>query len=262
MTKLALLLAILFAIVLCVAYAEQEYEFLSQEEMDAHAKMSMDYMMQRKRDFIAAQAEEALQSGTSLSSAIVDYSQYFSTDLMKCLRNNGFVSAIPRGYQSLGRVDPNMAANVANARAAGFSYVDVYAFPCPTCGNAAGQFNELWNAFIAKKVNIGMVWFDIEGTEYWGNGQAASQLFAKQWLDAAARNGAKIGIYSSKYQWNSIFGTNFSIGSNYPMWYAHYDGDATCRSFSPFGGWNKPTMKQYIGDTVMCGGGIDISSYC
>jgi hypothetical protein len=46
---------------------------------------------------------------------------------------------------------------------------------------------------------------------------------------------------------------------NVPLWYAHYDGRDTFADFTPFGGWTKPNMKQYIGDTTMCGAGVDLS---
>ena len=70
----------------------------------------------------------------SLAVIGVDISQYTSTSDFACLRRNGFDFAIVRGYQSVNRVDPNVAASVANAWAAGMAHVDVYMFPCPTCG--------------------------------------------------------------------------------------------------------------------------------
>jgi hypothetical protein len=134
-------------------------------------------------------------------------------------------------------------------------------FPAPTHGNPAGQVNQLWNAFTASKVNVGMVWIDVEGTEYW-MGAAANQAFMKGLLDQFHALGAKVGIYASKYQWNSIFGSGFSIGSSYPLWYAYYNGAASCSDFGAFGGWSTPTLKQYLGDVSRCGLGVDISSYC
>ena len=42
-----------------------------------------------------------------------------------------------------GEPDPNVKYNIKNARAAGFQYVDVYMFPCPTCGDAKGQVEDM-----------------------------------------------------------------------------------------------------------------------
>lgn len=49
--------------------------------------------------------------------------------------------------------------------------------------------------------------------------------------------------------------------SSVPLWYAHYDNQETFSDFSPFGGWSRPNIKQYIGDTTACGYGVDISFY-
>ena len=46
------------------------------------------------------------------------------------MKKNGYDFAIPRGWRSFGSLDPNVRNNVANAKAAGIKYVDVYMFPC------------------------------------------------------------------------------------------------------------------------------------
>jgi GH25 family lysozyme M1 (1,4-beta-N-acetylmuramidase) len=65
--------------------------------------------------------------------------------------------------------------------------------------------------------------------------------------------------------WNQIFGskTNCTNFAKYPLWYAHYDGKQTFDDYSinPFGGWIKPTMKQYSGDASICGIRLDLSYY-
>ena len=42
-----------------------------------------------------------------------------------------------------GHPDPNAKYSIDSARAAGIEYVDVYMFPCPQCGNAAGQVKDM-----------------------------------------------------------------------------------------------------------------------
>ena len=49
--------------------------------------------------------------------------------------------------------------------------------------------------------------------------------------------------------------------SSKPLWYAHYDGSANFDDFSAFGGWTKPTIKQYQGTTTFCSAGVDLSWY-
>ena len=35
--------------------------------------------------------------------------------------------------------------------------------------------------------------------------------------------------------------------------YAHYDRDPSFNDFKPFGGWSKPSMKQFTGGATVCG---------
>lgn len=52
-------------------------------------------------------------------------------------------------WSLLGQVDPNARSTIANARAAGINYVDVYLFPCPTCSkSASGQVSDMGKAAI------------------------------------------------------------------------------------------------------------------
>lgn len=37
----------------------------------------------------------------------------------------------------------------------------------------------------------------------------------------------------------------------------HYDGSPSFSDFTPFGGWSAPTIKQFKGDTTLCGKGVD-----
>jgi hypothetical protein len=57
---------------------------------------------------------------------------------------------------------------VANAWAGGMAHVDVYMFPCPHCGKSAStQVDELVSYLRSHGVKFGMIWFDIEGPQYW-----------------------------------------------------------------------------------------------
>lgn len=51
-------------------------------------------------------------------------------------------------YVCAGEVDPNAVYSIANARAAGINYVDVYMFPCPQCGDAAEQVRDMGKMYI------------------------------------------------------------------------------------------------------------------
>ena len=79
---------------------------------------------------------------------------------------------------STGHVDSNAPQTIANAKAAGIEFVDVYMFPCPRCNkNASTQVEEMGehhfytHNFVCNVVIIvnflgntiyGQIWLDIE----------------------------------------------------------------------------------------------------
>mmetsp|Transcript_32873 Transcript_32873/g.57419 ORF Transcript_32873/g.57419 Transcript_32873/m.57419 type:complete len:207 (+) Transcript_32873:6130-6750(+) len=192
----------------------------------------------------------------SLATLGVDVSEY--TNVFSCLKSSGYTFAIVRGYQSNGQVDPNAVNNIKNARSAGFSYVDVYAFPCVPCGNAAGQANALVSALSGQ--NYGTIWLDVE-TYNWSSSQSSNQSFITSFINAVKSKGKAAGIYSSYYNWQSIVGLSWSGVSSLPLWYAHYDNNPSFSDFQSFGGWSKPAIKQYAGDKTVCGAGVDLNYY-
>eukprot|EP01089_Gocevia_fonbrunei_P014493 TRINITY_DN3983_c0_g1_i7.p1 TRINITY_DN3983_c0_g1~~TRINITY_DN3983_c0_g1_i7.p1 ORF type:complete len:216 (-),score=55.47 TRINITY_DN3983_c0_g1_i7:314-961(-) len=189
----------------------------------------------------------------------VDVSQRTSRSSFECLKGRGIDFAVVRAFESIGRPDPNAPGTVADAWAAGLAHVDVYMFPCPTCGNPAGQVNSLMNFLHSNSVRYGMIWLDIEGPQYW-MGQAANREFFSGLLSSLHGHGAHVGIYSSASQWEPIFG-NWDGASSYPLWYAHYDGEVSFSDFSPFAGWRTPSIKQYQGTTSLCSAGVDMDWY-
>ncbi|GAB1228101.1 hypothetical protein ENUP19_0374G0003 [Entamoeba nuttalli] len=71
--------------------------------------------------------------------------------------------------------------------------------------------------------------------------------------------GFKAGIYTNYNNWDQIFGLDytFKYADEYPLWYAHYDSWDSFGDFTPFGGWSRPTMKQYNGDMTACSHDVD-----
>ena len=72
----------------------------------------------------------ALLTGVAMAAKGVDYSTLQSVATHQCWKTNGMTFAMPRAYCSFGGMDNNARQNVANARAAGIPYVDIYMFPC------------------------------------------------------------------------------------------------------------------------------------
>ena len=69
----------------------------------------------------------------------LDLSTSTSYSAFTCLKGQGYDFVIVRAYLSYGEPDRAASATIANARAAGFQYVDVYMFPCPRCSKSARE---------------------------------------------------------------------------------------------------------------------------
>jgi len=174
------------------------------------------------------------------------------------LIDNGYSFAVARVYMEVGEVDPNGAQTIINARAGGMSYVDGYIYPCLDCGNPAQQVIDTVNYLQQSGANYGMLWFDIEGS--WADDVNTNINFIQGLIDQANAMGVHWGIYTSYSQWGPITGNTDRFGAP-PLWYAHYDGDPSFGDFSPFGGWSKPSIKQYDGDVDFCGASLDKNFY-
>ena len=192
----------------------------------------------------------------------VDVSQPASVSAFQCLKSDGYSFAVVRAYQSSGHVDPNAVQTMMNAHEGGMSHVDAYLFPCPTCGtpSAYQQMEDTVNAL--KNVEYGMLWLDIEGTQYWHSDQSQNVNFIQGLVDAGNALNVTLGMYTSKSQWSQLCGTSSQF-SYLPLWYPHYENPAnpTYSDFVSFGGWKSPSIKQYQGTTSLCGAGVDLNAY-
>lgn len=189
----------------------------------------------------------------------VDVSQKYDASHFKCLRDLNLRFAIVRCYQSVGHVDPNCASNVKAAHAGGMDSVHAYMFPCPKCGNPSGQMKDLLAYWQANKVDVKRLWLDIEGAQYWLGDTQKNRAFYTALVDTCRSLNLVCGVYSSSSQWSAIFGSGFSYGSEYPLWYAHYDNTPSFDDFHEFGSWSKPTIKQFSDKGSKCGVSYDIS---
>jgi len=190
----------------------------------------------------------------------VDVSQLYGVSAWQCLKKNGYKFAIVRCYCSTGNPDKNCAQSVANAWSGGMEHVDIYMFPCPQCGNAKGQVQALWNH--AKNIKYGQMWLDIEGSEYWLGSTSKNRAFMNDLANAAKEIfGSKLGgIYTNKHQWDTLMGS-WNAWSSLRLWWCYWDNSASWSSWSSFGGWTKPAIKQYTGTSSVCGMGVDHDYY-
>lgn len=155
----------------------------------------------------------------------------------------------------------NIASCVSTAYQAGFKYVDVYVYLCPECGGQNPP-TSMANTLASLHLKVNYVWLDVEpcGGGCWTNA-AANVPYLHAAVSAFQANGFKVGIYSSEGSWGVMGGS--TAFSNLPLWYAHFDGVASFsdanEGFATFGGWSStPVFKQYVGDTTLCGVGVDL----
>lgn len=206
----------------------------------------------------------------------VDTADKISVEQIKCFKNQASPKTdqmIFRAWRSLGSVDPNVAQNWKNAIAAGYSQseISVYMFPCLKGSCPVSGMENQYNALLQHLDKNGMtprrIWLDVEGANYWTGSKTTNRQQLQRLFNAAVASKRDVGVYSSYYQWEDLFGLDFKLASNVtaamPMWYAHYDKSPSCGDFKAFGGWAKPTLKQYNGDILGCNGvDHDISYLC
>ncbi|CAJ0935441.1 unnamed protein product, partial [Mesorhabditis belari] len=189
--------------------------------------------------------------------------QAVSADGFKCLANNGYSFFVARVWHSYGGFDETGIQNIKNARAAGWKDVDGYIFPCvrSTCDDAGTQVRNVVNQLNAEGAQFGMLWLDIEIWE-WGTDMTWNQNFITALgneLDALKINW---GIYTSRNNWQSIVGVDWSVWSSKPLWWATYDGKKDYSDFKAFGGWNKVAIHQWAGSVNgPCGVNMDLNYY-
>ncbi|KAF9483287.1 glycoside hydrolase [Pholiota conissans] len=202
----------------------------------------------------------------------VDSSTLVSTATYTKAFGEGFTKAIIRGYSEAcgvgGQVDPNFVASYKNARAAGYTNIDMYWFPCNGSGNScksyAAQLSAISTTFSANSMKIGTIWIDIEKDaaicNNWNYGTAGNLAQAKSLIAAVKATGFKYGIYSSSGEWSTIFGsTGVVLDSAAPLWFANWNNDQTLSLPTKFGGWTSAVGHQYT--DVSASGKFDLNVF-
>lgn len=185
--------------------------------------------------------------GVTTATLGLDVSAELSVADWQCLASDHDF-AIVRAWHSYGAPDKSAPINIARARAAGFAHVDVYLFPCFSCGNPQHQVENCVAALRSANASFGQLWLDIEGAgKYWSTNRTANgEFFAglRMGMHAAGVTG---GCYASSVSWGEIFEDGFSDGADHGLrlWWSHGDKRPSFDGYVPYGGWKAPSMKQY-----------------
>ena len=190
----------------------------------------------------------------------LDLAGAFTAANFQCIKNAGYSYVIIRGYRSTGALDTAATQSLTNAKSVGLA-TDMYMFPCRG-KSATAQVDEMI-AGISGSLYTN-VWIDVEtnpsaGCSWSGHDANSNCQFLTDIITRVKSKGKGVGIYSSTFMWTSIFGNKSACPSvaDSPIWYAHYDKSPSFSDFTSFGGWTKPAIKQFEGDTTVCGLDVD-----
>jgi hypothetical protein len=215
-----------------------------------------------------------LPSSIHANSYGIDVSTAVSATAATCMKNKyNLTFGIARAWYSDGSgFDHNCVESVKSWKAAGID-ADVYMFPCSFGLSAADQVKNLMSDLATNQVQFGRIWFDVETNpdpkcSWSSSNKTANCEFMKELVVAAAETNALWGIYSSIHMWTTWMSTDpngCTSGSSLPLWYPHYQkpADPSFDDFVEFGGWTKPSIKQYADgyapgyNSPMCGVGVD-----
>eukprot|EP01138_Halocafeteria_seosinensis_P015729 gb/GECG01016050.1/.p1 GENE.gb/GECG01016050.1/~~gb/GECG01016050.1/.p1 ORF type:complete len:241 (+),score=26.41 gb/GECG01016050.1/:1-723(+) len=189
----------------------------------------------------------------------------------ECMKNQSGVSfAIPQCYHTgsfrpgipYGRFDKHCPNLIQNAWDAGLSAVDIIMYPCVYyCKGSKGpeqQVKEMLGNLSEHGISnkYSTVWISVNHD--WFSSKEKNRNFFEGLVSELEKQNQTIGVYTSPHvgykmnNWKDTMG-DWDKGSNYKLWYAHFDGDKNFKEFEPFCGWNKPSMKQYQQTRVLCG---------
>ena len=202
----------------------------------------------------------------------VDVSTPVSASAARCMAAapNDIVFGIARAWHSdTEGFDRSSVASLASWHAAGIS-ADAYIFPCSFGESAASQVAQVMANLSAAGASAGRLWFDIESNPTprcaWSANKTRNCDYMRELVAAAASAGGKWGVYSTIHMWTTLMTeasnpNGCAVASSLPLWYAHYETppNPTFSDFAPFGGWTKPSAKQYYDGLhgPMCGVGVD-----
>jgi hypothetical protein len=188
--------------------------------------------------------------------------------------------------------DPLSPAAIQGFKAAGIGHVIVQAidpppsYPrgrtraqiqvCLDAGLTVDAYVWLWFDLDANDIqrklhlldglNVRQLWLDVEDTASINYSQAACEAKVSDALTACdayrTLSGARTGVYSGRWFWlDRRYMGNCTTFADRLLWDANYDDVADTRlGYVPYGGWDRPTIKQFRGTTAVGGiGGLDLN---
>jgi len=188
-----------------------------------------------------------------------------SKSLFKEAQTAGYSKLAIRGYYEKwggnpgGAIDPTFVKNSLNAFHAGYKTIDIFWFPCSgsshKCKPYKVQAKELYDLVSSptfKDIMVNRVYLQIEmdpKSNNWDYGHKGNMREAAYLYSNATATFGDVGIYSTPWQWGSIFGSKKAVlDTNIKLWWGKYDKKSSPKDLKPtFGGWKSAVAKRYKG---------------
>ena len=201
----------------------------------------------------------------------VDVSTPVSAEAAKCMFSANISFGVARAWHSdTEGFDKFAVTSVASWQRERIA-ADVYMFPC-SFENATAQVTQLLGNLTASGTAPGRIWFDVETNPTpacaWRASKADNCAYLGELVAAAkASPFPHWGVYTSIHMWTTLMTTAAApdacaVAADLPLWYPHYESppSPSFSDFVPFGGWAKPTIKQYYDGLTpggLCGVSVD-----
>eukprot|EP01016_Furgasonia_blochmanni_P034699 TRINITY_DN3773_c0_g2_i1.p1 TRINITY_DN3773_c0_g2~~TRINITY_DN3773_c0_g2_i1.p1 ORF type:complete len:251 (+),score=38.21 TRINITY_DN3773_c0_g2_i1:66-818(+) len=207
-----------------------------------------------------------LQGVLTLRSAYV-HANRVSVDSWRCMHSQGFDHAVVRLFNGGQGLIFKSKENYINARTAGYYFVDATVFACNYCGGNEDTgliAQRIQNYTRQHRMKFNTIWVSVRNCDHcWTEDGDKNLQYIKDLVSSLGGLGFDVGIKTEVNAWNEITGYSSSMTlSGLKLWYEHFDGVKQFNEpyYYHFGGWDRPFMKQIMGDAFdECGADIDIS---
>nr|CAD2125000.1 unnamed protein product [Meloidogyne enterolobii] len=128
------------------------------------------------------------------------------------------------------------------------------------CGNARKAVTTVLDHLNENNAKFGRVWLSIYGLIHFGwnkYNKTKNIEFIDEMVTTLKERNQTFGFYTNKYNWHEITGNTRKYNDT-PLLYYRSDGKNNFNDYNHFGGWEKPTMKEYNAYTKICG--IEVSN--
>ncbi|EYB98235.1 hypothetical protein Y032_0133g1787 [Ancylostoma ceylanicum] len=181
------------------------------------------------------------------------------TDQMQCLHKKNYKIILYEAYAD-GKFDDNVKATMwtaINDKMGG----EVYMTPDATIEKSAQQqMDETLNGMIRHGMPITRIWIKIADEKKWSSSINYNDFFLNDLVMAAEARGRSVGIITNSKAFYRTFTGLYDFVGEDRIWYTTPE-PVTCTDkkganfddFVPFGGWRKPSAKQYCVGENVCG---------